>query len=145
MGDVLASEGFEGRGRLRKARGNCQTNRDPEIPELTYAEFIGVRSKRVGSSTCLLSTHLSVEDWYGVVSSPSWLSQHCVLVFYRWSILVVGESTSVRRVGEWSEGGDMLVAFGLLVCVKLWIDTTFFTEATLVLITDAFLAESRWN
>jgi hypothetical protein len=55
--------------------------------------------------------------------------------------LAVGESTSVRRVGEWSGGGDMLVAFGLLVCVKLWIDTTVFTEATLVLITDAFLAE----
>jgi hypothetical protein len=64
-----------------------------------------------------------------------------LLVFYQWSILVVGESTSVRRVGEWSGGGDMLVAFGLLVCVKLWIDTTVFTEATLVLITDAFLAE----
>jgi hypothetical protein len=78
-----------------------------------------VKREAIGSSTCLLSTHLSVEDWYGVVSSPSWLSQHCVLVFYRWSILVVGESTSVRRVGEWSEGGDMLVALGLLVCVKL--------------------------
>lgn len=31
MGDVLASEGFEGRGRLRKARGSCQTNVDPEL------------------------------------------------------------------------------------------------------------------
>jgi hypothetical protein len=100
-----------------------------------------ILTKWIGSSTCLLSTHLSVENWYGVVSDPSWSSQHCVLIFYRWSILAVGESTSVRRVGEWSGGGDMLVALGLLVCVKLWIDTTVFTEATLVLITDAFLAE----
>ena len=32
-------------------------------------------------------------------------------------------------MGEWSGGGDMLVALGLSVCVKLWIDTTVFTEA----------------
>ena len=35
MGDVLASEGDEGRGSLRKARGSCQTSFDPGIPELT--------------------------------------------------------------------------------------------------------------
>ena len=42
MGDVLALGGFERRGRLRKAWGNCQTNVDPRIPELTYTEYIGV-------------------------------------------------------------------------------------------------------
>ena len=42
MGDVLVSEGDEGRGRLRKAWGNCQTSVEPRIPELTYAEYIGV-------------------------------------------------------------------------------------------------------
>ena len=42
MGDVLVSEGDEGRGRLRKARGSCQTNVDPWIPELTHAEYIGM-------------------------------------------------------------------------------------------------------
>ena len=41
----MVSGGFERRGRLRKARGNCQTSVDPEIPELAYAEFIGVRGK----------------------------------------------------------------------------------------------------
>lgn len=46
MGDVLASEGFEGRGRLRKARGSCQTNVDPEIPELMHTEFIGMHRQR---------------------------------------------------------------------------------------------------
>ena len=46
MGDVLALEGFEGRGRLRKARGNCQTSVDPGIPELTDTEFIGIRGER---------------------------------------------------------------------------------------------------
>ena len=46
MGDVLALGGFEGRGRLRKARGSCQTSVDPEIPELAYAEFIGMRGPR---------------------------------------------------------------------------------------------------
>jgi hypothetical protein len=46
MGDVLASEGLEGRGRLRKARGSCQTSVDPEIPELTRTEFIGARRQR---------------------------------------------------------------------------------------------------
>ncbi len=46
MGDVLASEGFEGRGRLRKSRGSCQTSVDPEVPELACAEFIGTRGKR---------------------------------------------------------------------------------------------------
>ena len=46
MGDVLASEGLEGRGRLRKARGSCQTSVDPGIPELMYAEYIGVHRKR---------------------------------------------------------------------------------------------------
>ena len=33
MGDVLASEGFEGRGKLRKASGSRLTGFDPEIPE----------------------------------------------------------------------------------------------------------------
>ena len=46
MGDVLASGGVEGRGRLRKARGSCQTSVDPGVPELAYTEFIGVRGKR---------------------------------------------------------------------------------------------------
>jgi hypothetical protein len=46
MGDVLASGDFEGRGRLRKARGNCQTSVDPEIPELVHAESIGVYGQR---------------------------------------------------------------------------------------------------
>ena len=42
MGDVLVSEGDEGRGRLRKARGSCQTNVDPWIPELAHVEYIGM-------------------------------------------------------------------------------------------------------
>ena len=46
MGDVLASRGFEGRGRLRKARVSCQTSVDPGIPELTYAEYIGICGRR---------------------------------------------------------------------------------------------------
>lgn len=46
MGDVLVSEGDEGRGRLRKARGSCQTSDDPGMPELTRAEFIGARGER---------------------------------------------------------------------------------------------------
>ena len=41
MGDVLVSEGDEGRGRLRKAWGSCQTSDNPGIPELAVAEFIG--------------------------------------------------------------------------------------------------------
>jgi hypothetical protein len=46
MGDVLVLGGFEGRGRLRKARSSCQTSVDPGIPELAYAEYIGVRGQR---------------------------------------------------------------------------------------------------
>ncbi len=46
MGDVLASGGVEGRGRLRKARWSCQTSVDPGIPELIYAESIGVYGER---------------------------------------------------------------------------------------------------
>ncbi len=46
MGDVLALGGFEGRGRLRKARCNCQTSVDTEIPELAHTESIGMRGKR---------------------------------------------------------------------------------------------------
>ncbi len=46
MGDVLVSEGDEGRGRLRKARGSCQTSVDPGIPELGGVEFIGVVGQR---------------------------------------------------------------------------------------------------
>ena len=42
MEDVLVSEDFEGRGRLRKARGSCQTSVDPWIPELACTEYIGV-------------------------------------------------------------------------------------------------------
>ena len=45
MGDVLASEGDEGRGRLRKAWGSCQTSVDPEIPELACTESIGAGGK----------------------------------------------------------------------------------------------------
>lgn len=41
MGDVLASEDVEGRGRLRKAWGSCQTSVDPKIPEQVFAEYIG--------------------------------------------------------------------------------------------------------
>ena len=33
MGDVLASRGDEGRGRLRKARGRCQTTVNPGMSE----------------------------------------------------------------------------------------------------------------
>ena len=40
-GDVLASEDVEGRGRLRKAWGSCQTSVDPKIPEQVFAEYIG--------------------------------------------------------------------------------------------------------
>ena len=46
MGDVLASGGDEGRGRLRKARGSCQTSVDPGIPELACTESIGVCGER---------------------------------------------------------------------------------------------------
>ena len=46
MGDVLAPGGDKGRGRLRKARRSRQTGVDPGIPDLTYAESIGVRGKR---------------------------------------------------------------------------------------------------
>ena len=46
VGDVLAPGGDEGRGRLRKAWGSCQTSIDPGIPELPYAESIGVRGQR---------------------------------------------------------------------------------------------------
>jgi len=55
VGDVLAPEGDEGRGRLRKARGSCQTSVDPGIPELPYAEYIGIRSER--GELKHLSTH----------------------------------------------------------------------------------------
>ena len=41
MGDVLALEGDEGRGSLRKAWGNRQTSVDPGIPELAVTESIG--------------------------------------------------------------------------------------------------------
>lgn len=33
MGDILALEGFKGRGRLRYARGSRQTDVDPEISD----------------------------------------------------------------------------------------------------------------
>ena len=46
MGDVLVSGGFEGRGRLRKARGSCQTSVDPGIPELARHEYIVAGGKR---------------------------------------------------------------------------------------------------
>ena len=46
MGDVLALGGVEGRGRLRYARGSCQTNVDPGIPELVCAKYIGAYSER---------------------------------------------------------------------------------------------------
>ena len=42
MGDVLALEGDEGRGSLRKAWGRRQTFVDPGIPELAHTEYIGV-------------------------------------------------------------------------------------------------------
>jgi hypothetical protein len=42
----LASGGVEGRGRLRKARGSCQTSVDPGIPELAYVESIDVCGER---------------------------------------------------------------------------------------------------
>ena len=44
MVDVLAPEGDEGRGRLRKAQGSRQTGFDPEIPELIPTEYIGRES-----------------------------------------------------------------------------------------------------
>ena len=40
MGDVLALEGDEGRGSLRKAWGSRQTDVDPEIPEQDGNEYI---------------------------------------------------------------------------------------------------------
>lgn len=40
MGDVLALEGDEGRGSLRKAWGSRQTDVDPEIPEQGGDEYI---------------------------------------------------------------------------------------------------------
>jgi len=52
MGDVLASEGLEGRGRLRKARGSCQTSVDPEIPEPAHTESIGMRGERGELNLC---------------------------------------------------------------------------------------------
>ena len=42
MGDVLALEGDEGRGSLRKAWGSRQTDVDPGIPDLVSAEYLGV-------------------------------------------------------------------------------------------------------
>ena len=53
--DVLAPKGDEGRGRLRKARGSCQTSVDPGIPELLQSEFIGLQSER--GELKHLSTH----------------------------------------------------------------------------------------
>ena len=41
MGDVLALEGEEGRGSLRKAWGSRQTDVDPGIPEQGVTEYIG--------------------------------------------------------------------------------------------------------
>lgn len=51
MGDVLASEGEEGRGSLRKAWGSRQTYIDPGIPELAYTESIGVERPTQGTET----------------------------------------------------------------------------------------------
>ena len=55
MGDVLALEGDEGRGRLRKARGSRQTGVDPGIPELPSGEYIAGRGQR--GELKHLSTH----------------------------------------------------------------------------------------
>ena len=46
MGDVLALEGDEGRGSLRKARGSRQTGVDPGIPESVHTESIGMHGER---------------------------------------------------------------------------------------------------
>ena len=55
MVNVLASEGDEGRGSLRKAWGSRQTGVDPGIPELPYSESIAVRGER--GELKHLSTH----------------------------------------------------------------------------------------
>jgi len=61
----------------------------------------------------------------------------CFLALHEWSILVVGESASVKRVGEYLGEGDMRSVSADFVCVKLWANTIRFTEATLTLATDA--------
>src|SRR5262245_42014806 len=40
VGDALAPGGEEGRGRLRYARGSCQTSFDPGMPESSSSESI---------------------------------------------------------------------------------------------------------
>ena len=45
MGDALALDDDEGRGRLRKAWGSRQAGCDPGIPELLNTESIGVKGK----------------------------------------------------------------------------------------------------
>ena len=44
-GDVLVSRGDEERGSLRKAWGSRQTGFDPEMLELAYTEYIGIRGQ----------------------------------------------------------------------------------------------------
>ena len=52
MGDVLALEGDEGRGSLRKAWGSRQTDVDPGIPEQgDSAEYIGIVPLTQGTET----------------------------------------------------------------------------------------------
>ena len=51
MGDVLALEGDEGRGSLRKAWGSRQTDVDPGIPEQGGAEYIGTVPLTQGTET----------------------------------------------------------------------------------------------
>ena len=51
MGDVLALEGDEGRGSLRKAWGSRQTDVDPGIPEQGGVEYIDTVPLTEGTET----------------------------------------------------------------------------------------------
>ncbi len=51
MGDVLALEGDEGRGSLRKAWGSRQTDVDPGIPEYGGSEYIAAVQLTRGTET----------------------------------------------------------------------------------------------
>jgi pimeloyl-ACP methyl ester carboxylesterase len=73
----LAPEGDEGRGRLRKARGNGQTRFDPGIPELAYAESIGIRGKPSAEPDQVRKKAVEMHDVYNqdVVAAVAWLKE----------------------------------------------------------------------
>jgi F-type H+-transporting ATPase subunit gamma len=68
MGDVLALEGFEGRGRLRKAWVSCQTNFDPRIPDLTCTDYLFEPSKDEVVKS-LVPRHLNIQMWRFLLES----------------------------------------------------------------------------